>query len=64
MKKDVRIFLAHILESIELIEVFLRNISKEEFMESIQLQDAVVRRLQIIGGSVKEYSPEFQSQIP
>lgn len=53
MKKDVRIFFSHILESIELIESFLKNVSKNEFLKSIQLQDAVVRRLEIIGEAAK-----------
>ena len=32
MKKDVKIFLNHILESIENIETFSKDITKNEFM--------------------------------
>jgi len=32
MKKDVRVFLGHILESVEIAEEYARSISKDEFM--------------------------------
>ena len=41
------------LDSLELIEKYLKGKSKEEFLSSVQLQDAVIRRLEIIGESVK-----------
>jgi len=64
MKKDAKIFLAHILESIELIEAFLKNISKEEFIKSVQIQDAVVRRLEIIGEAAKNIPRSFRVKYP
>lgn len=45
MKKDAAIFLKHILESIQKIEEFIKGASKERFLSSVQLQDAVIRRL-------------------
>lgn len=59
MKKDVNIFLNHISESIEKIEKFTKGISKKEFLESFQTQDAVVRRLEIIGEATKNLPKEF-----
>lgn len=53
MKKDPKIFLSHILESIELIENHAKAISKGEFFKNITIQDAVVRRIEIIGEAVK-----------
>ena len=44
MKKDPKIFLHHILESIEKIENHLRGFSEEQFSRDIKTQDAVVRR--------------------
>jgi uncharacterized protein with HEPN domain len=44
MKKDARTFIAHILECIELIEKYTDNKTEEDFFDSIQLQDAVIRR--------------------
>jgi uncharacterized protein with HEPN domain len=64
MKKDAGIFLAHILESIELIEGFLKDVSREKFLESIQLQDAVVRRLEIIGEAAKNIPKSFMAKYP
>lgn len=53
MKKDPRIFLQHILESIFEIEKYLKGVSEEEFLKSTQIQDAVIRRLEVIGEAAK-----------
>ncbi|MEM3623431.1 MAG: hypothetical protein QXR76_06665 [Candidatus Bathyarchaeia archaeon] len=44
MKKDPKIFIQHKLESIEKIEEYTKNINKKEFLNSSQIQDAVIRR--------------------
>lgn len=67
MRKDPAIFLEHILECIELIEEYTRNLSKEEFLKSSQAQDSVVRRLEVIGEASKNLLEEFKelySDIP
>ena len=67
MKKDNRIFLHHILECIDKIEEFTNRISEDEFMKSVQIQDAVIRRLEIIGEATKNLSADFRkkhSNIP
>jgi len=53
VKKDAKIFLLHILESIEIIEAHVHNMSREEFMGDVKTQDAVLRRLEIMGEAVK-----------
>ena len=53
MKKDPKIFLQHILESISEIERYTKDISEDEFARSTQVQDAVIRRLEIIGEAAK-----------
>lgn len=53
MKKDPKIFLQHILESIAEIENNIKNISEEKFSRSTSIQDAVIRRLEIIGEAAK-----------
>lgn len=55
-KKDDKIFLQHILDSIRYIESHTKNISKESFFRDIKTQDAVVRRVEIIGEAVKNLS--------
>ncbi|WP_456418570.1 HepT-like ribonuclease domain-containing protein [Methanocaldococcus infernus] len=45
MKKDVKIYLNHILESIELIEEYTKNKTEDEFFTSKILQDAVIKKI-------------------
>jgi hypothetical protein len=49
VKKDPEIFLTHILESIQLVEGYLKKVSQAKFMKDPSLQDAVTRRIEIIG---------------
>ena len=61
MKKDPKIFIEHILQSITKIEEYTQKISKKEFLNSEQTQDAVIRRIEIIGEAVR-YIPEETKQ--
>lgn len=49
MKRDYKLYLNDIKESIKQIEGYMRDVSEEEFKKNIMLQDAVIRRLEIIG---------------
>lgn len=62
MKKDAGVFIAHILESMQLIGEFTKGISKEKFLKSVQLQDAIIRRLEIIGEAAKNLPEEFRKR--
>jgi len=53
MKKDTKILLEHILDSIKLIEEYVKGKDKSDFLKSTQLQDSVIRRVEIIGEAVK-----------
>ena len=57
MKKDPKVFLAHITESISLIEEYSEGKTVQDFMRSKSLQDMIFRRIEIIGEAVK-YLPE------
>lgn len=61
MSKDPTLFLEHVLESIELIEHYVRGMTREEFLESAEKQDAVLRRIAVIGEAVKSLPEEFRS---
>jgi len=60
MKKDIDIFLEHILQSIKIIEQYIENKTENDFLNSIQLQDSVIRRLEIIGEAIKNIPNEFK----
>lgn len=64
MKKDISIFLEHILESIDLIENYTEGVTEEKFLSSPQLQDAVIRRIEIIGEAIKNIPIEFKNRYP
>lgn len=62
MKKNPEIFLKHILESIEEIEKHLKKMSEKEFEDDIKTQDAVIRRIEIIGEAAKNLPLEFKKK--
>ena len=64
MKKDVKILIEHILECIELIEKYTEDKTEEEFLNSIQLQDSVIRRIEIIGEAIKNIPKETREKYP
>jgi len=65
MVKRSEELLGHILDSILLVESYLKGVRKESFSRNSELQDAVIRRIAIIGeaahalpADVKGLSPE------
>ena len=64
MKKDAKTFIEHILECIKLIEEYTENKTEEDFFGSVQLQDAVIRRIEIIGEAVKNIPDEIKEKYP
>lgn len=64
MKKDVSVFLQHIIESIVKIEEFTKGDTKADFISSAKTQDAVIRRLEIIGEAVKNMPSDFIKKHP
>ncbi|MEX0845144.1 MAG: DUF86 domain-containing protein [Balneolaceae bacterium] len=63
-ERKPEVYLQDILESIQLIEQFTDNVSEEEFYQNIEKQDAVLRRLEIIGEAVKNLPEEIRSSHP
>jgi len=64
MKKDPKIFIEHILESIARIEEYTKETTKKEFLNSGQIQDAVIRRIEIIGEAAKNIPDETKQKHP
>jgi uncharacterized protein with HEPN domain len=64
MKRDIRVYIEDILESIERIEEYTNTINENDFYNNAQLQDAVLRRLEIIGEAVKRIPIDFRKTYP
>lgn len=64
MKRDLTLFLEDILESINLIEKYTENMSSSEFSKRLKVQDAVARRIEIIGEAVKNLPLSFRNKYP
>lgn len=62
MIKDPKPYLDDILESIEKIEEYTKNIKEKKFYQSSQIQDAILRRLEIIGEAVKNLPKNFRDK--
>ena len=55
MKKDPTVFLGHLLDSIELIESYSKDL-----MNSVGLQDKIIRRIEIIGEALKNLPADLR----
>lgn len=64
MKKDPKVYLTHILESITLLEKYLKRITQEQFYHSDEKQDLAVRRIEVIGEATKNIPDELKKQYP
>ncbi len=62
MTRDPSLYLDDILEAVSLVDEYTRGTTKEEFHDNRQLQDAVIRRLEIIGEAVKNLPQEIKDK--
>ena len=60
--KDDLVFIKHILDSIDAIKEFSKNISKEELISNRLKQSAIVREIEIIGEAVKNISENLKNK--
>jgi len=63
MKKDPRVYLAHIFQCVEKIQRFTAE-GKQRFLAEEMIQDAVVRNLEIIGEAAKRVDEAYRNQHP
>lgn len=63
-QRDKSVYLLDILESIDIIESHLGNLTEFEFNQSLLTQDAVVRRFEIIGEAAAKVPVDFREQHP
>lgn len=64
MKREVILYLQDILDAIERIEKSVQNLTQKEFEENHDIQDAIIRRLEIIGEATKQIPSEFKAKYP
>jgi len=64
MRKEPLIFLNHILESIRNIEEYSKGLTKEKLTRNIKVQDAIIRRIEIIGEAIKSLPTNFTKKYP
>ncbi|AKB27650.1 hypothetical protein MSSIT_0931 [Methanosarcina siciliae T4/M] len=64
MKKDDRVYLSHILQSVSLIEKYTEDLTEEEFLSNSLFQDATIRQIQIIGEATKKLSKSLRDKYP
>ena len=64
MIKDPIVFINHIFDSIKSIESFSKGLSKSEFFKDEIRQNAIIRKLEIIGEATKNLNSEFRSKYP
>ena len=56
--------LVDIVESARLVQVYLEGVTRDAFMRNVQLQDSVVRRIEIIGEAASRVSASFKERHP
>ena len=62
--ENALIFIRHVLENIEEIEKFSKDISKKELFADKQKQYAIIRAIEIIGEAVKNLPKKFIRKYP
>ncbi len=63
MRRD-RAYMQDIIDAARLAMSYLNGLSEEDFAHNIQVQDAVIRRIEIIGEAARRVSPETRAAHP
>ena len=60
--KDDLAFIEHILDSINAIKIFSKNLKKEKLMSDRLKQSAIIREIEVIGEAVKNISENLKNK--
>lgn len=64
MKRNIQVYIEDIFESIEKIEQYLEDTDEDKFFNDSQIQDSVLRRLEVIGEAAKNVPDDFRGKYP
>lgn len=64
MPRDYRLYLSDILEALERIQEYTKNMTYKDFTQSNITIDAVVRNLEVIGEAARKLPSEIKSKSP
>ena len=64
MKKSAQVYIEDIKDSIEKIIEYTKDLKEKDFCRDTKIQDAVIRRLEIIGEAVKNIPKELREDYP
>jgi len=64
MKKDPLFLIIHIKECITCIRQYIKGLHKTAFSKDSQVQDAIIRRLEIIGEAAKQVPEKMRRDHP
>jgi len=62
--KDDTLYLIHISECMDKIDLYMAGVDRERFFKSILIQDAVLRNLQVLAESTQRLTDEFKEANP
>lgn len=62
--RDYKLYVKDILEAIESIEKFVKDMSFDEFVKDDKTSSAVIRKFEIIGEATKRVSNEIKQKYP
>ncbi len=60
--KEEKVYIKHILDSIERLESYIQGANKEKFMKESIIQDAIIRKIEVIGEASKFISKETKEK--
>ena len=63
MQRDLQ-FLLDMLQSAELIMTYMNQCKEDEFIDNVQLQDSVIRRLLVIAEAARRVSEVTRQTLP
>jgi len=63
-ERDIRLYIEDVLESIANIQQYIGTLGENDFLENTQVQDAVLRRLEVIGEAVKSVPQGIRDKYP